>query len=324
MLLQSVSDPLVRAFNIRSRAAYLKQRANLGFLQSGSILLGNRDLLETVLEPDLLMTEWVDRDRLLKGVPWLAGHQFEAALLTPSDGVMDIARLLRFYFSEAGNRGVRVICRAPATRVEGYRPYRVSTPRGEIEAEVLVNAAGAWADDCAQLCGASAIGLQPLKRHLFQLSVSEGVDPEMPFIWNLNEDFYFRPESHGLLFSLCDESPAESLEETVDEGMEARLKSLVSSQLPSLDNYRIESVRACFRTHSPDGAPVIGWDPERKNFFWVGGLGGFGMGASWEIGRMAAEAALRRTPVYPGCNPNRFARRGSRRTSQAGSRPEEG
>ena len=56
--------------------------------------------------------------------------------------------------------------------------------------------------------------------------------------------------------------------------------------------HSLEEVRACFRTHSPDGTPLIGADPTLPSFFWVAALGGYGMGASWELGRLAA-AGLR-------------------------------
>ena len=58
---------------------------------------------------------------------------------------------------------------------------------------------------------------------------------------------------------------------------------------PDISQSLAELVWACFRTKAPDGSFVIGWDRAAENLFWVGGLGGHGMGSSWEIGRLATQ-----------------------------------
>ena len=271
-----------------SRKAYRKYEFQLGFREVGSLLLGRTSRLESMRAPSLIESHLWSPEEARQKVPLLAGHDFEAALWTPSDGIMDISALLQLYISESRSRGVSFLLGCHLTGCQGKGPFHLETSHGHLEASCLINAAGAWAPNVAHLAGASIVPMRPLKRHLFVLGGVPSVDSGWPIIWNLEENFYFRPESEGLLASICDESEHQSLEPTVDSGMTEALADLCWTQLPNLHDAVQERVWSCFRTKATDGAFVIGWDPSLDGFFWVAALGGHGMGASWEVGRQAA------------------------------------
>jgi glycine/D-amino acid oxidase-like deaminating enzyme len=85
------------------------------------------------------------------------------------------------------------------------------------------------------------------------------------------------------------------------------LAELVWVELPALREATQREVWSCFRTKVPDGSFVIGWDRAAENFFWVAGLGGHGMGSSWEVGRLAAERFIHPNPTTPQpFDPSRF------------------
>lgn len=306
LLLQAVSVPLVRHLSRASRLAYAQRPVETGYRAIGSVLLGRRPTLRAVLAPHEYESVWVDPEGLRSKIPLLKGFAFEAALRTPSDGVMDIARLLRFYLRGARSKGVRLRVGMPVAAIDGKGPFRVQAAGETLEVGTVVNAAGAWAGRIGRLAGASEIPLTPMKRHLFSLG-GVRVSPRWPFVWDLETDFYFRPQGAGLLFSLCDESADESLDTSPSFDVSARLQKLLK-RLPAFAGCRQDQVRACFRTHSPDGAPLIGPDPALPSFFWVAALGGFGMGASWELGRLAAERLLGGTgPQFKQIDPARFS-----------------
>jgi D-arginine dehydrogenase len=144
----------------------------------------------------------------------------------------------------------------------------------------------------------------PWKRHLFVLDGVPGIDREWPFVWGLEPEFYFRPDGRGLLFSLCDEERSPRLEPTVTPGISQRGAEFVLKQFPALYQARERELWSCFRTKAPDGRFAIGWDPRLVRFFWAAGLGGHGVGSSWEVGRLAAAAFCDRelakgSPVDP-------------------------
>ncbi len=291
LLLQSVADPDLRRATAASRAAYLDHRAAIGFQELGSVLLGTHRQIEEVREVDLVPSRRLTAEEVTRLVPPLAGHCFEAALLTPGDGVIDTWALLNLYLDGARSRGVELSTDCEVLGVTGGPPFAVRTSQGSFEAAVLVNAAGAWASRIAEMAGVEAAPLVPKKRHLFVLDGVGPVDPAWPFAWDLDREFYFRPESGGVLFSICDEETGTgSLEPTVSPAISEALAQRVLAHLPAFEAARIRRVWSCFRTFAEDERFTIGWDPVQEGFFWAAGLGGHGMGCSWEAGRLAAVA----------------------------------
>lgn len=290
LVFQSVEIPEIRRAIAASLGFYQQHHEAVGFRQCGSLLLGKRDALDRVREPDLVASEYRSTEEIRRQIPLLEGHDFEAALWTPSDGVVDVSALLQFYLREAQSQGVRLLLsRELKGVVRRDGTYHVETSQESIEATYLVNAAGAWASDLVEMTEASRFPLFPLKRHLFVLGDISALNPNWPFVWSLQPDFYFRPESGDLLFCVCDEETTNSLEPTVNPEISETLAELIWCQLPGLREVTQKRIWSCFRTKTSDGRFVVGWDPVAENFFWVTGLSGHGVGSSWQLGRLAAE-----------------------------------
>ena len=307
LVLQSTANREIRRVIAASRQAYSRLSTEVGFEAEGSLLLGKKEQLEETREPDLIVSEYREPEKVCRQIPLLKDHHFEAALWTPSDGVMDISLLLQFYLQGARSRGAELWLNCQLLGAEGDGPYRLETSRETIEANYLVNAAGAWAPRVAEMAGALPVPLSALKRHLFVLDEVPSLTPSQPFVWSLDRNFYCRPESGGLLISICDEEQTVSLEPTVSPDISQSLAELVWLELPALREATQREVWSCFRTKTPDGSFVIGWDQAAENLFWVAGLGGHGMGSSWEIGRLAAERFIHpnQTATQP-FDPSRF------------------
>jgi glycine/D-amino acid oxidase-like deaminating enzyme len=308
LIRQSVTDPMIRRAVAASQPHYAQHGSEVGFRPCGSLLLGKQSQLEEVRETQQIASVFRPPEEVRRRVPLLDGHPFEAALETPADGVTDIWALLQHYLQGARARGVQVRLDCEVRSISGPSPYRVETSRGPIEASALINAAGAWAPQIAEMAGATPLPLVPWKRHLFALEQVSGLQSEWPFVWNLDRPFYFRPESRGLLLSICDEERSAVLEPTVSPGISEAAAELVWKELPALRGAREREVWSCFRTKATDGRFVIGWDPSLERFFWVAGLGGDGVGSSWEVGRLAASAfADGETEPGGAFAPSRFA-----------------
>jgi D-arginine dehydrogenase len=306
-LRQSTTNREIRRVLAASHQAYDRLRKEVGFQSHGSLLLGKQDHLEEFREPELIPSEYRDPQEVSRQIPQLKGHDFEAVLWTPSDGVMDISLLLQFYLAGARSRGADLWLNCELMSIEGDGPFRLETSRGSIETNYLVNAAGAWAQPVARMAGALQLPLTPFKRHLFVLEEVPSLKPDQPFVWSFASNFYFRPDSGGLLISICDEEQATSLEPTVSPDISQALAELVLLELPALRAATQREVWSCFRTKTPDDSFAIGWDSAAENFFWVAGLGGDGMGSSWELGRLAAERFLNPThTAHQPFDPSRF------------------
>lgn len=162
-----------------------------------------------------------------------------------------------------------------------------------VEAPVLVNAAGAWADEVAAKCGAARLGLQPLRRTALLVDVPDGVDVnDWPAVIDTDEMFYFKPEAGKLLLSPADETPDVPRDAYPDDLDVAIAVDRVQGAL-DLEVTRVSHSWAGLRTFSPDRAPVVGFDARVEGFFWCAGQGGYGIQTAPAMSRTAAALARR-------------------------------
>lgn len=226
--------------------------------------------------------------------PILASLDFAVALWCRDEGVVDIHALLTHYLQEAraGGFQLRTGCEVRELLVEGGRVTGVATERGEVRADLVIDASGAWA---GRLGRATALPLQPLRRHLFVSAPPPEAVAGLPFTWMEDAGFYFRPEGDGLLLSPCDETPSAPCLPSTDPAAAELLAEKLSAHAPSLADLTIRRGWACLRTFAPDRRPVIGADPERPGLFHVSGLGGYGMMTSAAVGELAATLLAGRT-----------------------------
>ena len=100
----------------------------------------------------------------------------------------------------------------------GAGAWRETTRTGEISGAVVVNAAGAWADQVAGLAGAPPVGLVPKRRTAFTFDPSQGLDPGgWPMAIDIDEQFYFKAEAGRILGSPADETPMPPCDVQPDE-----------------------------------------------------------------------------------------------------------
>lgn len=163
---------------------------------------------------------------------------------------------------------------------------------GEAEAAVVVNAAGAWADEVAQVFGGRPVGLQPLRRTALLVDPPAGCDiGAWPAVIDADEAFYFKPDAGKLLLSPADETPAPPGDAQPEELDLAIGVDRVQAAL-DLEVRRVSHSWAGLRTFAPDRAPVVGFDPAAPGLFWCAGQGGYGIQTAPAMGRLAAALAL--------------------------------
>ena len=213
------------------------------------------------------------------------------ALFDPHGRKLDAHALLEGHRQTLGSAGGSLVTHAPvrALRFDGQH-WIVDTPGRTYAAKVVVNAAGAWADEIARLAGVRPIGLQPLRRTVITFDVPAGLDVSAwPFTKTVGPGFYIEPEGRGRLLACpMDEHsslPCDAQPEEEDVALAAwRVEQTTTLTIP-----RLASKWAGLRSFAPDRLPVCGFDPVAKGFFWLAGQGGFGLQTSPAIA-LAAEA----------------------------------
>jgi D-arginine dehydrogenase len=99
-------------------------------------------------------------------VPVLNERELDGALFLPEAARVDVHELLGSYLRGAKQRGVEVRYDVEITgmRVDRGACTGVVTPRGEIRASRIVDAAGAWAGELGRLAGAPPIEITGRRR----------------------------------------------------------------------------------------------------------------------------------------------------------------
>jgi D-arginine dehydrogenase len=159
---------------------------------------------------------------------------------------------------------------------------------GEFLADVVVNAAGAWCDTVAGMAGARPIGLVPKRRTAIIFDAPEGVAVDgWPVVSDIDEQFYFLPETGRLLGSPADETPMDPCDVQPEE-LDVALAADRIERATTLKIGRIVRRWAGLRSFVADKTLVIGYDDAVRGFFWLAGQGGYGFQTSPAAARTAA------------------------------------
>ncbi len=227
--------------------------------------------------------------------PILREELIAAAAYEPKAMDIDVDRLFQAFARRLRHKGGQIILKSPASaiaRKDGV--WQVETPTGRYDAPILINAAGAWADQIAALAGVAPIGLIPMRRSAALLPAPEGHDiTHWPLVASASESWYAKPEAGLIMVSPADEDPVDPHDAYVDDMVLAeglyRFEQAVTMPVT-----RVERSWAGLRSFVPDRTPVVGFDPAAEGFFWLAGQGGYGIQTSPALSQLTADLCLTR------------------------------
>lgn len=229
-------------------------------------------------------------------VPALRPGSFLRAAYEADAKGIDVDRLHQIYLRALKRNGGEAVCRAGVEALERRAGvWRVETPSGRFEAPILVDAAGAWADEVAALAGLPRIGLQPKRRSaaLLPTPADWPVDT-WPLTGDVGERWYMKPEGGRMMVSPADADPVEPHDAWPDDLVLAEGLDRFS-RVFDYEVTKLEASWAGLRTFARDGSLVVGFDPLAEGFFWLAGQGGYGIQTAPAAARCAAALALGRT-----------------------------
>ena len=227
-------------------------------------------------------------------LPILRDGYLGGVLLDDSGADIDVDALHRQYLRQLAASGeARMKAEVTGLSRDGDG-WRIETPQGEIRAEIVVNAAGAWADVLGQMAGAAPIGLTPKRRTALLVSPPAGSNVEnWPMAVDIDEQFYMRPDAGRLLLSPADETPSPACDAQPEELDVAICIDRIETAF-DLQVRRIEHKWAGLRSFVADKAPVAGFAPGVPGFFWLAGQGGYGIQSAPALARAAAALVMGR------------------------------
>jgi D-arginine dehydrogenase len=268
----------------------------------GTLLIADQAQSETLFrleaESDLgSVTQRVGAAAAHAICPILSMETLFGALFEPDSADVDVHGLHQGYIRQLRGRGGVVQCDAKVLGLQaGPGGWRVETTQGRYEAEVVVNAAGAWADEIAWMAGVAPIDLQPLRRTALLTDPPPGcVIDDWPLVMDVEEQFYFKPDAGKLLISPADESPCEPHDVQPEEWDVAVAVDRVE-RATTLQVSQISHRWAGLRSFVPDRRPVVGFDTAAPGFFWAAAQGGYGIQTAPGLAETAA-ALIQNRPL---------------------------
>ncbi|MEO8779859.1 MAG: FAD-binding oxidoreductase [Rhodanobacter sp.] len=226
--------------------------------------------------------------------PMLQEGYVAAALFEQNAMDLDVHALHQGYLRLLRQQGGRLKNDAGVIALERRgEAWEITTSTGVFHAKAVINAAGAWVDEIAKLASATPIGIQPLRRTAFMVDSPVGSDSDQwPMTVDIDEQFYIKPDAGRLLLSPADETPSPPCD-ALPEEMDIAIAVDRIERATTLSINRVQQKWAGLRSFVPDRNPVVGYDPEIPEFFWLAALGGYGIQTAPAMGRLAAALFLR-------------------------------
>ncbi len=211
------------------------------------------------------------------------------AAFCASDGHLTPEAVVAGYAFAARASGAHIQTRCQAT---GLRPGLVQTDHGDIEAETVICAAGAWSAEVGRMAGVH-LPVTPLRRQIVFTEPIGGLPDHLPMTIDFASSFYFHREGPGLLMgmSFAGQEPGFSTEQSDDwlPGLQEALERVA----PSVAGAGIKGGWGGLYEVSPDSNALIG---RAGDFLYATGFSGHGFLQAPAVGEVVRDLYLGREP----------------------------
>jgi 4-methylaminobutanoate oxidase (formaldehyde-forming) len=293
-----------------------------GFKRTGSLRLALTAAREAEVREQVEAARGFGVDATLVGAddvrrlaPGVEAPKDRPAAWMPNDGYAEPYTLASAYATSARRLGVTFAtgARVLDIRVEADRARGVTTADGEVDAEAVVVAAGAWTAALAARAGAPVPAF-PVRHQAWVTAPMDWLAPAFPVVRVPDRLAYLRPEVGGLMLGFFETTPLGvdvgdgfGVAATPRDGdvLTAHAPGLMDV-VPGLGDAPVVGGTAGVPTYTPDGHFVVGALPGVAGCFVATGCCAHGIAGSGGVGRALAEAVtgeaatLDPAPMVPG------------------------
>lgn len=227
-------------------------------------------------------------------VPGISTDDVVGAAYCPWDGIADPSGLTLGYATVARRAGavIETGIEVTAVRVEGERVAGVSTSKGDVDAALVVNAAGPWAGRLAETAGFE-IPLEPVPRNVVTTGPFPGAPERRTLVIDAVTSFYLHKEGDGVLMGMGSPRERTSFDTRPDERfISDELLPTAVRMFPPVAEAGVASTWAGLYEMTPDRHPVVGEAPGVRGFYLATGFSGHGFQHAPVIGKVLAELVV--------------------------------
>lgn len=206
------------------------------------------------------------------------------------DGIADPSGLTQGYGTLARRAGAQIELgtAVDAIRVVGDAVAGVSTSAGDVDAPIVVNAAGPWAGELAASAGVR-LPLEPIPRHVLVTGGFPDAPERRTLVIDAVTSFYFHREGAGVLMGMANPEESASFDLAPDDAFVAdALLPTALAVFPPLERASIEHSWVGLYEMTPDRHPIVGAAPV-DGLFLANGFSGHGFQHAPIIGKLLAE-----------------------------------
>lgn len=267
------------------------------------------------LQRDLGLTEarMLSPTEVMEINPAVGPNGISGGAFCPTDGFIRPMKMLEGYLSDAGRRGVELAVGEAVRELkldERHRVRRVVTSRGEIDAGIVVNAAGAWASRIAGLAGVE-LPVTPMRRSVAITLPTSRLSDEMPMTIFTSDGFHLRVRDGRVLLLLPEVAREDPFDSSIDEAWIRTVLRIAQERVPTISGLTIdrENCWSGLYEMSPDHHAIVGPAPGVENFYLANGSSGHGVMHAPAMGQVVSELILdgRCSIDVTGLRPERFA-----------------
>ena len=267
-------------------------------------------------------------DEIKSVYPFLETHDLVGALYDPYDGDIDPAQLTQALAKGARQMGARIerFCPATGVRRDGEE-WVVSTPKGDIRCEIVVNAAGYYAREVGKWFGRDLPMMVMSHQYMLFDTVPEletwtkDVGHKLPLLRDVDSSYYLRQEKNGFNLGPYEQNckahwvtkddpfPDDFSFQLFPDDLE-RLEWHIAdamARVPLLEKAGLSKVINGPIPYTPDGNPLIGPMPGVPNAFEAC-VFTFGICQAGGAGKVLAEWITQGATEWDmwSCDPRRF------------------
>jgi sarcosine dehydrogenase len=245
----------------------------------------------------------IGADDVRRLAPGVEAAKDQPAAWMPNDGYAEPYTLATAYATAARALGVAFVtgCEVVAIRVVDGRARGVTTRDGDVDAERVVIAAGAWSSGIAARAG-GAVPAFAIRHQAWVTAPLDWLTSSFPVVRVPDRLAYLRPEVGGLMLGFFETTPlavdlAADRQFTVaatprDREVLTMHAAALLDVIPGLEEAPVVGGTAGVPTYTPDGHFVVGELPGIAGLFVATGCCAHGIAGAGGIGRAVTEAVM--------------------------------
>lgn len=307
------SDPAKIRLSLRSIEIFSTWKELYGddieWYQGGYVFVARRGEEENTLKK-LLVTQkslgldidWLDAPQMLELVPDLNPVGLRGGTYSPGDGNASPLLSIHAFYRQARALGAdfRFNEKVDQVIVEHGQVKGVRTDKGVYTADMVINAAGPWADDVGKMVGIEVPVYPDAHESAITEAVARFLDPMIVDIRPMpgSSNYYFYQHFTGQIVFCITPSPqiwGKDMRET--STFLPMVASRMVDLMPRLKNIRVRRTWRGLYPMTPDGFPLVGWSQEVQGYMLAVGMCGQGFMLGPGIGELITRLVDRSTTL---------------------------